>query len=275
MRTPVRYIRWKGQNFGDDLNDTLFQDVFGVNEWTENVNAISDGVNLLGIGTLLNGNLNLSDPASLWIIGSGAGNNLGMPRFSSNTNLFFVRGPLTCQYLNLPSDRAMGDAAYLLADKFLAVASKSVVQPRRVGIIPHHWSIESNYPRWQQILQHPSIISPQLEWTAFVEQVNACEVILTECLHGAILADILHKPFIVFATTPAFHTFKWLDWASSRNLQLKINAFDFDDPESLARTEMPILSKQETLNTVLEKLEPAKVEIRRQLEIIAAKGADR
>jgi pyruvyltransferase len=263
---PVRYIRWKGNNFGDNINDVLFQEVFGIRDSVANVDPLTDGVNLLGIGTLLNSHLKLSDTAALWVIGSGAGNTPAGPKLTSNNLIFFVRGPLTCQYYNLPANLAVADSAYLLADKFRAAARSNPLPSRRFGIIPNYWSIDSNPPRWQQVSQRALVIDPHLDWQAFIQQVNSCEVILTECLHGAIAADILRKPFIVFATTPLFHAFKWLDWASSMDLPLNIRLFNFNDPEELVRTQTPILSKPQTLNRVLELLEHKKAEILHQLE---------
>lgn len=265
-QTPVRYLRWKGNNFGDNINDVLFRDVFGITNFAANVDAVTDGVNLLGIGTLLNSHLKLSGTAALWVIGSGAGNTPGKPMLPANNLIFFVRGPLTCQYYNLPPHLALADSAYLLADKFQAAARSNPLPSRRFGIIPHHWSLESNPLRWQQVSQHALVIDPHLDWQTFIQQVNACDVILTECLHGAIAADILRKPFIVFATTPQFHAFKWLDWASSMGLPLNIRLFNFNDPEELCRTKTPILSSPDTLNRVREQLEIKRVEILRQLE---------
>jgi succinoglycan biosynthesis protein ExoV len=271
---PVRYIRWKGNNFGDNINDVLFQSVFGLKNSIGNSDPISDGINLLGIGTIFSSYLRVSDPAALWVIGSGAGYAPSKPKLPLNNLIFFVRGPLTCQYLDLPSHLAIADSAYLLADHFNSAArSNPSSSSHRYGIIPHHWSVETELPKWQHVSKQAFTIDPRLDWKTFIQRVNACEIILTECLHGAIAADILRKPFIVFATTPAFHAFKWLDWAWSMELPLSIHHFNFDDPGELIRTGVPILSKAETLNRVLEQLESKKLEIQRHIERIATAPA--
>ncbi len=266
--TPIRYIRWKGNNFGDNINDVLFQEIFGIRDSVGNSEPLTDGINLLGIGTLLNSHLNLSDAAALWVIGSGAGNTPYRPKLTSNNIIFFVRGPLTCQYYGLPPYLALADSAYLLAEKFRDAARGNALPPRRFGIIPHHWSLESNPQPWGQVSQTAFLIDPRLDWQTFIRQVNSCEVLVTECLHGAIAADILRKPFIIFATTPRFHAFKWLDWAASMGLPLNIRLFNFSDPEELYRTQAPIMSKPETLDRVDEQLEIKKQDILRQLESI-------
>ena len=267
---PIRYIRWKGNNFGDNINDVLFQDVFGINNSAGNGDLLTSGINLLGIGTLFNSHLKLSGTAGLWVIGSGAGNTPIRPNtIPGNSNIiFFVRGPLTCQYFGLPSNLALADSAYLLADKFNSVARSKPLASHRFGVIPHHFSIEANRVRWEKVSKDVFLIDPHLDWQTFIQQVNSCEIILTECLHGAIAADILRKPFIVFATTPVFHTFKWLDWTASMGLPLNIRLFNFDDPEELCRTQTPILSTQETLNRVQEQLDSKKKEILHYLERI-------
>jgi succinoglycan biosynthesis protein ExoV len=192
----------------------------------------------------------------------------------SNTLIFFVRGPLTCQYLNLPNRLAIADAAYLLADHFHAAARGNLPSSYQYGIIPHHWSVETDLPKWQQVSQRAFTIDPRLDWKTFIQRVNACEVILTECLHGAIAADILRKPFIIFSTTPAFHSFKWLDWAASMGLPLNIHPFNFEDPEQLYRTANPIMSRAETLVRIREQLEIKKAEVQRHLANIAASPAN-
>ena len=233
---------------------------------------MSNGINLLGIGSLFNSGLELTGKAALWVIGSGAGYSPARPKTipSNNNIIFFVRGPLTCQYFGLPPSLAIADASYLLADKFRSVARSNPLKPCRFGVIPHHFSLEANPLRWGKVSKNAFIIDPHLDWQTFIRQVNSCEVILTECLHGAIAADILRKPFIVFATTPVFHSFKWLDWMSSMGLPLNIRLFNFDDPEELYRTETPLLSKQETLDRIQEQLDRKKGEILHHLERIAS-----
>jgi succinoglycan biosynthesis protein ExoV len=267
-RIPIRYIRWKGNNFGDNINDVLFQDVFGIKTSVESDGSITDGINLLGIGTIFNNFLKVSHPATVWVIGSGAGYTMAKPNLPSNSLVCFVRGPLTCQYYNLPSNLALADSAYLLSEHFHEVTLTDPHPLHRFGIIPNHASIEINPRLWEQVSQRAFIIDPHLDWKTFIRQVNACEIIMTECLHGAIAADILRKPFIVFATTPVFHAFKWLDWASSMGLSLNIHIFNFEDPEEIYHKATPTLSTPETLNRVREQLELMKNKIRRQLEMV-------
>jgi len=269
LKPAIRYIRWMGNNFGDNINDLLFRDIFGVSESIGNSVPLSDGINLLGIGTLFNSHLNVTDAAALWVIGSGAGNTPYRPNLTPNNIIFFVRGPLTCQYYGLPPHLAIADAAYLLADKFTAAARSNPLPARRFGIIPHHWSMESNPQLWEQVSQRAFVIDPHLDWQTFVQQVNSCEVVVTECMHGAIAADILRKPFVVFATTPRFHAFKWLDWTASMGLPLDIRLFNFDDPEELYRTQQPVMSTAATLDRIQAQLQGKKADILRQLESIA------
>ncbi len=256
----VRYIRWMGNNFGDNLNDVLFQEIFGINSAAHNGTPQQDGINLLGIGTLLNEYIDYSGSATAWVLGSGAGN-AKPPSMPQNSKIFFVRGPLTCQYLNWPKSLALADAAYFLIDRFHEAVRDNPLPSRPYGIIPHHWSSESNLPKWHALHHQIPIISPHLPWQDFLRQVDACEIVLTECLHGAIAADILRKPFIMFATTPAIHLFKWLDWAASMDLRLSFNFFDFDDPEAICKSGEPVMSSPQVFERIQEKMAEKRREI--------------
>ncbi len=220
--TKLRYIRWTGRNFGDDINDLLFRTILGIPEAVSNGSLISDGFNILGIGTLLNGYLKIGGSARLHVFGSGAGNVAKKPLIQVPARVSFVRGPLTCDYLGLSHRLALCDGAYALAPEFKAMAKSSKPEAEQIGVIPHHWSIENFPGQWREANHGFRVIDPHLPAEPFVAAVASCRFVVTECLHGAICADILRVPFVVMQTTPMFHSFKWLDWAASMGFDLHI-----------------------------------------------------
>jgi len=267
----LRYVRWKqGPNFGDDLNDVLFPDLFSIHESADNTQVLTDGVNFLGIGTLLNGYLRISGEAQVVVVGTGAGGIWKHPSFPRAPTISFVRGPLTCQYLELDPALGLADAAYLLAAHITSVAATGELPRRPYGIVPHHASMIGFADRWAPLGN--LVIDPRQDWKSVVQQIAACDLILTECLHGAIAADILRIPSIAFAVTPLFHAFKWMDWAASMDIALSLHAFDFADPQMLCRTGRPMLSPQTRLHTVFDQLEDKKRSIRETVAQLAERA---
>jgi succinoglycan biosynthesis protein ExoV len=49
--------------------------------------------------------------------------------------------------------------------------------------------------------------------------INHTEVLLTEAMHGAIIADSLRVPWIPIVSNPSILSFKWDDWCQSLSLE--------------------------------------------------------
>jgi succinoglycan biosynthesis protein ExoV len=52
-----------------------------------------------------------------------------------------------------------------------------------------------------------------------LESLRRTGVLLTEAMHGAIVADALRIPWIAVRTRSAIKTFKWEDWCRSMDLE--------------------------------------------------------
>lgn len=212
------YVKWKGKNFGDELNDELFPKRFGVSAWKDLDDPLPAGTFLLGIGTILNAYLRPSKDTHFIVFGSGTGYKTKRPKLSAR--ILFVRGPLTCDFLGLKRALAISDAAYALTEQFRAAAAPA--PEFDLGLIPHHWSLE-NFPEAWDNPHGLHVISPHLPFAEFVREVSRCRKVVTECLHGAIAADMLDVPWLALQTSPAFHSFKWLDWTASIGLPLALH----------------------------------------------------
>jgi succinoglycan biosynthesis protein ExoV len=86
--------------------------------------------------------------------------------------------------------------------------------------MPHH---ELAGLGWQKACQQIGYqyIHPQSSVEVVLQQIQETEVLLTEAMHGAIVADALRIPWIPIVTNSSILSFKWLDWCESLNLEYK------------------------------------------------------
>jgi len=52
-----------------------------------------------------------------------------------------------------------------------------------------------------------------------IKELIASEYVITESLHGAIIADAYGIPWLPITTMPAINPFKWHDWCESINIE--------------------------------------------------------
>lgn len=229
------YLKWSKKNFGDELNDLIFPELGYANCLHFNKKNLLnlDSNTVLGLGTLLLKKIN--SPITV----AGAGSD-GIEKPKGNLNYIFVRGKLTTEFLNLPTSMAIGDPAYFLNNYFHS--KKHSVTTREIGIVPH-WTTLENF-------NDPNIISPHLPVDEFIREVSKCKILLCEAMHGAICADILRIPFAPVKIGKSFNEFKWLDWASTMNLNL-----DFGNLKNYKLTLSKDKDLEKTVNLVTEKLE--------------------
>ena len=203
------YLKWPGNNFGDKLNDIIFQSL-GIEQCIPykkpNLFDLKEDT-ALGLGTLLSHKVK----SPVTVLGSGAD---GVRKPTIPLNYKFVRGKLTAQYLNLDPSLAVGDTAYFLKEYIQNFQTE--YKEYEIGIIPHYVN--------NTVLQGDNIISPTLPIDEFIIKVSKCKVILAEAMHGAICADILRIPWAPISIDPIRYPiqyFKWNDFASMFNLDLE------------------------------------------------------
>jgi succinoglycan biosynthesis protein ExoV len=227
----------KSKNFGDRLNVDLAGNL-GIATLRHNTrDVVNDDVAVLGIGTILNDRLKVQPSTRLIVFGSGFGYPQKAIRLPRQLDIRFLRGPLSCQALGLPLNVGLADGGYLFRDEFRRLA-KGVRQSEAVGYLPHHASLATGLPLWREPWLTPQRIDPSLPPKDYVRRVAACRHIVTECLHGAILADILRIPFTVVQTAPSFDSFKWLDWATALGLDLSLAFLSAETAPTLASRAM-------------------------------------
>lgn len=201
---------WDGGNFGDDLNTWLWEQLFPkpINQ------CFSDDVLFLGIGSVLNHRIP-EHPAKKIVFGSGFGYG-SLPHLTDRWHFYCVRGPLTAKALGLSENVAISDSAMLV---------RELIEPaetfQHVAFMPHHWTAMKG--DWKSICESVSIqyIDPKGSVSNTLEVIRHSSLLITEAMHGAIIADALRVPWIPVRSRRGILNFKWQDWSNSLNLDHK------------------------------------------------------
>ena len=242
--------------FCNDLNQVLWPslapDLFG--------EAGADG--FLGSGTGLD--IEVEEAATVHIFSGGAAS-ADVGPVTRGRRLWCVRGPLTAQCLAAEPNAAITDGV-LLAQS-LVPAGKPPVGSRSIGVMPRYDSLL--HPGWVEAcdLAQLELVSPVGPPLDIVDQVRSLELLLTESLHGAVLADTFGVPWLAFATTASFNRFKWLDWALSFPLSLQVTAVPPPNARPLLLEGRPRLgwSRSEILDTEAAFVRPSSTARRRDV----------
>jgi len=89
--------------------------------------------------------------------------------------------------------------------------------------MPHHQSLlEAD---WESLCKSTPLhfINPRREVEQVLLEIQQTELLLTEAMHGAIVADALRVPWIPVRLYGNFLDFKWQDWSQSLGLRLSIS----------------------------------------------------
>lgn len=209
-------------NFGDDLNPWLWTKLLpgschGVvaHDPRTREPLDSSSVLLLGIGTLINDvvprrNLKI-------VVGSGVGYG-AVPEIDDTWRIRAVRGPLTASRLGIGAHLAVTDPAMLVPCAYSAFSEGAGQRPQIVSYMPHCSSARS--ADWRALAEDAGMVFIDPQWTVdrVLEAIRNSRVLVTEALHGAILAEAFRIPWIAVRSSPAVLDFKWNDWCASLNI---------------------------------------------------------
>lgn len=198
-------------NFGDDLN-LWYWDRFlaGWRDWDE-------ACTLVGVGSILN-TRGIPESARYLVLGSGSGfGELPDVSDGSKWDVRFVRGPMTARNLGLDADAYATDPAALIS----RLPDFSSSERSGTAFIPHCHSDASRFYEWPTICAAAGLtyISPRTESHSVIRAISRAERVITESMHGAILADAFRIPWLPVAQLDNFNHFKWKDWAASLQLE--------------------------------------------------------
>ncbi len=198
-------------NFGDDLNPWLWPRLF-----PKPIEKCFDTDTLfVGIGSLLNHKIPPEPPKKI-VFGSGFSYG-SLPKITDLWQFLCVRGPLTAKALGLPEATAITDSALLL----LKLTDSSHKELYKSSFMPHH--LTAKYDDWQKVCEALDIcyIDPAASIEGTISKIRSSSLLITESLHGAIVADAFRVPWIPVRTRPRIVEFKWQDWCLSLGLEHK------------------------------------------------------
>ncbi|HUO43709.1 MAG TPA: polysaccharide pyruvyl transferase family protein [Burkholderiales bacterium] len=197
-------------NFGDRINPWL---------WSRLIPDLLDADGqtlLLGVGTILSDRV----PARQRKVVFGSGIGYGPPpQLDENWNFYSVRGPLTAHALGLPARAAITDPAALVGALQYSEGLRDGHRESRPAFMPHHLSARCY--NWRAVARQADMdyIDPCDSVPSVINRIFHARLLVTESLHGAIVADALRVPWIpVCAYSRHVLDFKWRDWCASLGL---------------------------------------------------------
>jgi succinoglycan biosynthesis protein ExoV len=206
----VILYQWRGshRNFGDELNSLLWPrllpDFFDQNEATR----------FLGIGSILDDRHEAK--AVKLVAGSGYGGYQPQIVLDETWIVHWVRGKRTARLLGLPPGLGIGDPASLVPLAGLTPARED----RDIGFIPHFESVIRG--AWQEVATKAgaTLIDPRDDPLTVIAAIGKCRMVMSEALHGIIVADALRVPWIAIRPLAPIHRPKWFDWAETLDLSI-------------------------------------------------------
>ena len=196
------------RNFGDDLNATLWDELFpGLLD--ENETTIFSG-----IGSHLNeGFAKRFASHNHVIFGTGWGYGAPVQSLGTRWKPYFVRGPLTAEALGLEPSAAITDAAVLIRLVYRCAKPRDIP----IAFMPHVASMEAAGSTWEIMCQELDyhLIDVRKPVQDVLVDLERTQLLLTEALHGAIVADALRTPWLPFVSNQTISSLKWRDWCAS------------------------------------------------------------
>jgi succinoglycan biosynthesis protein ExoV len=209
----VILYQWRGpeRNFGDELNSYL---------WPRLLPDFFDEVaetRFLGIGSILDSR-HQHTPMKV-VAGSGYGGYEPWIPLDETWIVHWVRGPRTASLLGLPPALGIGDPGSLVPLAGLTPLRTDLY----VGFMPHFESAGRGAWREASALAGVTMIDPRDDPLTVIAAIGKCKVLMSESLHGIIVADALRVPWIAIQPLAPIHRAKWVDWAESLELAIEFS----------------------------------------------------
>lgn len=207
----MKMYAFKGKvpNFGDELNHWLWPKILPKNFFDNDESKI-----FLGIGSVL---YDTHPPEAQKIVfGAGYAGYSELPKIDETWKFYFVRGKNTARALNLSDEMAVGDSGILIRTVGLPRYEKKF----KTSFMPHYES--AMVGSWESVCQRLGInfIDPRWDVDTVLEHILSSEFLISEAMHGVIIADALRVPWKAILPHDPNHRKKWQDWASVLDLTI-------------------------------------------------------
>lgn len=223
----MRLYAWRGaaRNFGDELNTLL---------WPRLLPGLFDdrGPDLfLGIGSVLDAR---HDRRGRKIVaGAGYGGYEAPAALDGSWHIYWVRGPRTARRLGLPAAFGLGDPGSLLP------LVHPLARPRsagHIGFMPHFESLARGPWKLAAAAAGITLIDPRADKLVICAAIAGCRMLMSEALHGVIVADALRVPWVALRPVAAPHRMKWHDWAGAMELEPRFQPLVASSPAEWTET---------------------------------------
>lgn len=224
-------------NFGDDLNPMLWPALApALFEDRRPDRRDGDAAAFVGVGTIVG--IDPGESRVLHVFSSGAGYSPLDRWHGRDLRYHCVRGPVTARLLGLDADRALTDGA-ILAPLVDALRPAPGAHGGGTVVVPHFETIA--FPGWRRAVAAAgfALVDPRGGPAEVIAALAGADLVLTESLHGAILADSFGVPWRAFTVSRNFSTAKWADWSASLGMQVDVTIVPPPDPLPLLRFGKP------------------------------------
>lgn len=213
-------------NFGDDLNGML---------WPALAPALfakgDDDRGFVGIGTIIG--MDVGPIRRLHIFSSGAGYDRVDRWADKELTVHCVRGPVTARLLGVDPSCALSDGA--IVAPLVPAFPSARIGGGGTAVVPHFETLA--FPGWQEACAAAGfrLIDPRDDPATVIRQIAEADLVLTESLHGAVVADLYGVPWVAFATSRNISTSKWIDWLATLELGFRPTLVPPPNVEQLLR----------------------------------------
>lgn len=207
----IYYYKAEQGNFGDDLNLWLWPKLID-----QDVLSSKPGI-FISIGTVLDDRFS-GDEGPKIVFGAGIRD---ISNFHTNIDgswdIRFVRGPITAEALKLSRDKVITDPAIALALLEWVPANKKY----SCSFIPHYRTASNLDCKALAEKAGLHFIDPRQSVDKVIDEIRSSEKIITEAMHGAIVADTFRVPWLrvnvqrSVSDVADIFFMKWLDWGLS------------------------------------------------------------
>ncbi|QMV00387.1 pyruvyl transferase [Devosia sp. D6-9] len=207
------FFRGKVPNFGDELNLHVWPALLPKGFLDEDESEL-----FVGIGSIIGDHL--PQASRKYVMGSGYAGYMGLPDVHDGSwDIRFVRGPDTARTLDIDPRLSICDSAVLLRAMELPKPDHSV----GIGFMPHYESLERG--DWAEAcrLAGMTLIDATAPVDVVLSQIQGAQLLITEAMHGAIVADALRTPWIGARPIYGGHHRKWHDWAGALEVDVRLN----------------------------------------------------